>query len=486
MKYALLVLTYATVLSSAPFAAAQKSATVPLQPPPPPPAAPKPDDDETGDPEVDGLVRNEDPRGLRGDPFSGPGGISGSFYSFRSLLQFRYMQTFTRTEDGVVRAARRYRRDIAEEQARQFIDSPIYEGTRQDLLNAARRAADQDVTFFEREARENDGARLNRVFLRTIVQPTEQLRFRLLLDFAELIRGNTRRTLKLAFGELELHDRVLLTAGLFKIPFSLLELLPIAEWELAEVGPIDSFIKDQGFAGRDVGVMLDIAPLQKKRWLHLFLGAFQNEAVGPQEGRGPGMFAARAVTRPIKRLRIGIDAAWRPTPVYDYWVDYRVTDAQNERYMILDKGAAYTADVQFKYKKFDFRGEVLYGDRTQADRPPIGGGGQRPLRARIRRGDARTFAGAWGLATYRVPFMGMTLIPAARAEWMDTSLEEDTGIRKYYSAAVNLDVNQFVRFVVDVSHMDVQPGTLSLSRAAPFPFLDVDATIVVAQLQLKL
>ena len=110
-------------------------------------------------------------------------------------------------------------------------------------------------------AQDPDGWVLNRAFLRVVAKPTAWLSGKVLLDFAALRNEDLPQSVKLAYSTIQLHSRVAISAGLFKRPFSLLELLPIGEYEFGDNGPTDGLIKDLGFGGRDIGAMLDVSPL---------------------------------------------------------------------------------------------------------------------------------------------------------------------------------------------------------------------------------
>ena len=67
-------------------------------------------------------------------------------------------------------------------------------------------------------------------------------------------------------------------------------------------------------------------PLPKRRWLHLYLGAFGGAGEGAEglpgttgnANTGPDLAApsllltARLMSRPLKHLSLGVDGAWRP------------------------------------------------------------------------------------------------------------------------------------------------------------------------------
>jgi hypothetical protein len=386
-------------------------------------------------------VMNEGRAKAEGDDSFDGEGVAGT-YTIRTLVQTRVQESFTSVDPAV--AAR----------------------VRGEIPDAALAAA--ALGYLDEVKRGEDGLRLNRVFLRAVAQPTSYLGVKLMVDFAELVRGKEKKALKLAFAELSPKPTLAFTVGLFKIPFSLLELLPIADYELAESGPADKLLKNLGFAGRDVGAMVSLAPLRKKKLLRLHAGVFRGDAVGAQDSRSSGLLAARATTKPMKHVRLGVDFVWRPKPVLD-WEDTAV-------YRKFDAGHAISADAIVDWKPVELRAEWLMGDRTDNQLVV-------PLTLR-RRGDARSFMGAWALVAARIPVGDMVLIPAARGEWLDTDRQSATGGIVTLSAGINLDVIPNVRLLLDVTRIDVQPLTYSIDDDVGT--YDVDATTIVGQVQVKL
>jgi hypothetical protein len=387
--------------------------------------------------------KREEPRVDDGDEtFGGGAAAAPGTYTLRTLIQTRYQQTSTSIEPGL----------------RARVEQESFDA----------RAATENLRLIDRLARDTDGFQLNRVFLRATAQPTSSLGVKMLVDFAELVHKNQKKALKLAYGEFTPWERLTITVGLFKIPFSLTELLPIADFELADVGPTDTLLKDLGVGGRDIGVMVDLAPLPKKKWLHLFAGAFQGDNVGAQDYRGPGILAARATSRPWKHLRLGADFAWRPREVNDW--------DKELPFLKYHSGVATSADVAFTMKKFELRAEWVTGDRTDATvtAPVVIYG----------RADARRFMGVWAIAAYRFPLGAYTLMPALRAEWLDADREHPTGGLVYLTAGLNLEFSPQVRLLLDVSHQNTQVGTID--RGVDTGRYQPDATRVVLQLQLKL
>jgi hypothetical protein len=324
-----------------------------------------------------------------------------------------------------------------------------------------------------KDAASNDGFALNRAFLRGVVHPNKWLSAKLLVDFAELAYSNPQQALKLAYGEIKPVKRVELTVGLFKRTYSLLELLPIAEYELADTGPTDNLIKDTQFGGRDAGAMVRGDPLPKRRWLHVYLGAFGGAGEGAEglpgttgnANTGPDLAApsllltARLQSRPLKHLSLGVDGAWRPTgtPVVDLPPQSQVTS-----------GAATSADATYSNRLVEVRGEWLWGDRTDTSY----------------RADARTFMAAWGILAVRFPVAGVLAIPTARFEWLDTDRQHPEGQRYVVSGALNLDFTARVRLLLDLTRDQLQRGSYPLS--SPPGVFSQSVTFYVTQLQLEI
>jgi hypothetical protein len=326
--------------------------------------------------------------------------------------------------------------------------------------------------------KDNDGWRLNRMFLRLVAAPNKRVQARLMVDFAELLKKNPKKALKLAYGVLQPTKWLEITAGLFKRSFSLLELLPIADYELSDEGPTDDFIKDLGYGGRDVGAMIRISPLGKKRYLSLWLGTFAGDLEEGYDASPVKLVTGRAETRPFHFLRLGADVSWRTEgnvghEKYPSYLDETAT---------LSKGKAYSADATFSLDGFELRLEGLLGRRTDI--------------LWELRPDHRDFLSAWALAAYRIPVGPYVLMPAARAEWLDSDRKNAGGGRFYATLGLNLELNANVRLLLDVSRYDVQGAAQSLQdrpwkTPASGPDYDVrvndiDWWAVALQLQLKI
>jgi hypothetical protein len=392
---------------------------VPPSPPPPPPVGADVSEGKGGEKEKLQPASSNDPFG---ESAAGPIGS----VTFRTLTQIRYGQTW-----------------MADDMPDDFGAKIAYDGAKATALA-------------------NDGWGLNRAFLRITGQPTPKVGAKLLVDFAEFLHKSPKRAIKLAYGEFDPWSRLQITAGLFKRSFSLLELLPIADYEMADVGPTDNLIKDIGFGGRDIGAMVRIAPLPKKKQMHVFIGAFAGDNEEGYDARPWKLLTARIELRVVKQLRLGLNGAWRPSrnvvrfdhtgsssrafPPYEGFMF-------GSEYVELGKGKALGGDLSLAIDHFALRGEFLAGTRTDL----------------IYRGDARTFISGWGIASYRIPIDTWSLLPALRVEWLDNDHEHDTGGQLYLTGALNFDVTSNLRVVVDMTYVHAQYGTLAAGDIPWYP-----------------
>ncbi len=419
-------------LGTPPIAPAETPIAGPLPPSPPPPAeenAPKPD--TAAESAEHGAAADDDaseaveiaPRpNAKGDPFGDEPelGPKSHGFGFRMLLQTRYTYQFND-------------------------NSPL----------------------------KDNGFALQRAFLRGYVKPYKWLSGKLLVDFAEFAYNNPQQALKQVYGEIRPFKRLEFTVGLFKRLYGLAELLPIAEWEFADVGAIDSLIQLTQFAGRDVGVMVRGDPLPKRKWLHVYLAAYGGAGEGAQiTGQtgtlhnGPDYAApsllleGRLESRPIKHVNLGVTGAWRPQSAEN-------ADALPEAQIA--KGHAISADGTISNGLFELRGEWLWGTRTDNV---------------LTQTDAGTFMGAWGMLALRFPVDGVILMPAARFEWLDVDREHPEGYRFLYTGALNVDIARQLRILLDLTYYQMD------ARGYPIASLpgifSKDTTIFIAQVQLKI
>jgi hypothetical protein len=340
-------------------------------------------------------------------------------------------------------------------------------------------AADASRTVRDTAAAE-DGLSIRRAWLDLEGHPMKHLWARIRLDFAKLLReepgddhhggAGPHHMVEHFFAEAEPFDQLTLQLGLIDIPFSLFELVDDPDLEVAEKGSTHEFLEHLGFAGHDAGALVGVAPLHDRSALELKAGFSGGLAAGAQNYAGPGLFSARVLARPIKSIRLGAGAEWRPRAVDAWFEEYRF------RYQAFDRGTAYELDGTLSLGPFSLNLEWVTGDRTDNDvaTPRL-----------IRRGDARTFMAAWGMGAMRISLGDMMLTPALRAEWLDVDREhDDAGGIIQMSAALNLDFCERWRVLWDLSQRYVQPGT----RNWEFGIIryDTDATIGTVQVQLAL
>jgi hypothetical protein len=319
-------------------------------------------------------------------------------------------------------------------------------------------------------ARETDGLRPRRLLLNMAGTPPGPLSWQVRFDFAKLLYDpDPTQIVRWAYGEYALVPRIVLTAGIFDIPFSLFETMDEAEIEVAERGPTHELLHHLRFTERDLGVLVTVYPFKEKDWLQAIFGVLNGGADGAQGYRGPGLLAGRLTSRLRKHLQIGAGLAWRPRPLNAWWEELRFY------YQAYDKGLVYGTDVTLSFPRVVLRAEWVAGDRTDNDVMV-------PLMQR--RGDARTFMSGWAMILFRFQVGQVVVRPVGRAEWLDTDLEHDTGGVVHLTAAVNVDLSPRMRILADFSRHFVQIGT----RNWEFNVVryDTDATIGVLQLQLVL
>lgn len=379
---------------------------------------------------------------IPGDPWGdGAGGINAGIVSFRILLQTNYGATFAHASNNA---------------------RPGY-ALREDAL-----------------ARDGDGWRLNRFFLRVGAEPSEQLGFRAIIDFAELASGGAG-AVKQAYATLRpIPKHLELHVGLFKLPFSILELDPIAKYELTSLGPADDLTKDLGFGGRDAGADVMLAPFHKAKLLRISFGAFRGHS-HDEHAAALGAIGARVESKPIKGLRFGADVVDLP-----YSLTYRrpfdtsnkdvlpmPDDALFPRAKHWASGAAYSADITFARWRLMLRAEGMLGTRVDVDT----------------RYGARSFWAIWGIAAYRFRIGPLHLMPALRAEWLDADRGHSVGLRRALTAGVSCLFSKQIRLLLDVTRTDVDPGSPRVAQPLPlpgFPYFELSNTRVVAQLQVAI
>jgi hypothetical protein len=331
-------------------------------------------------------------------------------------------------------------------------------------------------------AQEDDGFKLQRFLMRMAVTPKPWLSFKGTLDFAKLRGSDVSDVVKQALATLRpLDKRVEVYAGVFKIPYSILELDPVAQYELTDFGEANELINDMGFAGRDVGVAVMVAPLPKPKWARLVVGTWRGHA--KDEHSSPlGVVAARLESKPwVKGFRIGASVVGMPF-AQSYKQPFETSskdelpnapDPAYPREQRWDSGKAYSADISYTRRRFSVRVEGLLGDRIDVDQ----------------RYGARSYSAIWALVAYRFKIGKIGVMPAGRIEFFDADTEHDSGGRRVLSFGLNLLYKRSIRFVIDVSHTEVQDNSAVLDQPKPlpyYPYIALDNTRVTGQLQIEL
>jgi hypothetical protein len=333
------------------------------------------------------------------------------------------------------------------------------------------------------QVQQNDGYSLNRVFMRIGADPSKYVGFKAVLDFSELIDGDPEDVLKQAYVTLRpLPQKLELVIGLFKLPFSVLELDASSRYEFADFGQTNRLNGDLGYAGRDTGVQLLWSPLRKAKRLRVSLGVFRGH-MHDEHDSPAGVAAGRIETKPDKHWRIGASFV-QHTKAVTYNRPFNTSDKDelpnppDPLYPAQKRwaaGHAMSADLRYKKKGLMLRGEAQLGDRIDIDG----------------RYGAKTFWAAWGMAAYRVDVTDtVRLLPAVRFEWLDADYQhKDRGVQQQLSVALNVLFWERARFVLDMTRIDVQSGTILINQPKPLltdPFLALDHVRVTGQLQLEL
>jgi hypothetical protein len=391
----------------------------PLTAPTPAEPAAQPADDDDDDDRKDDKAAPLLDTGI--DPFAED--VAPTSFTVRSLTQVRLANTWA-VRDSLARAG-----DL----------SPV-NGVPADAEEAAGIARAQRYVV-----EKPDGFRLQRAFVRMLARPAADVQAKLMVDLAEFVGKKPKRALKQAYVDMNVARRLHVFAGVFKRPFSLLELLAVAEFELAEMGPTDDLLKALGFAGRDTGVALQLRPLAKKKWLTLLLGTFAGDVEQFWDASPVKLLTARAETKIKKRLRFGLDAAWRPFQNLEY---YDKATISTPGAAVLDKGWATSADVTLRLGGFETRAEGILGTRTDIDDPYY------PLQ--VRRGQARGFLAAWILGVYHFRWGNRLVSPALRLEWLDGDRQRAGGGLLYASAGLTVGFTRHIRGLLDLSGQNAQ------------------------------
>ena len=329
--------------------------------------------------------------------------------------------------------------------------------------------------------RHNDGWYVNRLFWRIGAEPSKYVGYKLLLDIAEFQHANGKQSIKQAYVALRpIPKHLHFLVGVLKLPYSILELDPVAKFEFTQMGDADNLTKGMGFAGRDIGAEVVVSPLSKPKYLTLAVGLFRGHA-HDENASLIGAVGARAETYPIKGLRLGAD-----------WVDFPKTETYLNPFLTGSKyllpnpenpnfprsatwlsGDAFSADVTFSRWNLMLRTEGMLG--TRVDHDTLYG--------------AKKFGAYWAVASYRFPAGPVDLQPSLRAEWLDTDLEHSVGMRRTLTAAFAAWATKNVRLTLDVARTDVQANSPFIDQPLPLqqaPYNAISNTCVTGQLQATL
>jgi hypothetical protein len=311
-------------------------------------------------------------------------------------------------------------------------------------------------------ARQTDGLWLRRAFLHAGVNASETMKGEVLLDLARLLyEPDPRQTVRFAYGQYAPISRFTLNAGVLLLED---DYVP----EFTERGATHALLEHMRFVGPEVGILMDVAPLPQKRWLHLEAAALDAGAAGGQSFRGPGLLVFRLSTNPVEHLALGGDVSWRPRALTAWWEELRF------HYQEYDAGYVIAAHAALMFPRLLVGAEAAAGDRTDNDVSV-------PLKQR--RGDARTWRSVYGMAAVRIPIAGKIVTPAVRAEWLDTDLEHPSvGEILEVTGAVGVEITQRVRLLLDVTRHYVQFGT----RNWRYDLARYDADLLTGTMQLQL
>lgn len=326
--------------------------------------------------------------------------------------------------------------------------------------------------------RQNDGWYVNRLFWRLAAEPSQYVGYKMLLDIAELQHKNGAQIIKQAYVTLSpVPKHVRFLVGVLKLPYSILELDPIAKFEFTKMGDANDLTKGMGFAGRDIGAEIVVSPLPKPKHLTLALGLFRGHA-HDENASLIGAVGARAETHPIKGLRFGVD--WVDFPKTETYLNPFTTGATTllpnpenpnfPRSQTWLSGHAFSGDITFSRWNLMLRTEGMLG--TRVDHDTLYG--------------ASRFGAFWGIAAYRIPAGLVDLQPELRAEWLDTDLDHSVGVRRTLTAGFATFVTKYVRFVIDVARTDVQANSPFINQPLPLqdvPYNAISNTCVTGQLQ---
>ena len=328
---------------------------------------------------------------------------------------------------------------------------------------------------------QNDGWYFNRLFWRLDAEPSKYLGYKMLFDLAEFQHNDGKQAIKQAFVSLRPVPKHLhFVVGVLKLPYSILELDPIAKFEFTKMGDADDLTKGMGFAGRDVGAEVVVSPLAKSKQLTLALGLFRGHA-HDENASLIGAVGGRAESYPVRGLRLGVDFV--DMPKTERYLNPLATgkktllpnpeDPNFPRSQTWLKGHAFSGDITFMRWRLMLRTEGMLGTRIDNDT--------------LYR--AKKFGAVWAIAAYRFPVGTAELQPAIRAELLDTDLDHRVGLRRTLSASVAAYIMTSIRLMIDVARQDVQANSPYIDQPLPLqpiPYNALSNTCVTGQVQVTL
>ena len=329
---------------------------------------------------------------------------------------------------------------------------------------------------------QRDGWELRRLYMRVGWEPSRYVSGKMVVDFARLLRNSLNGFIRQAYVRITpVERRLSVDAGLLKLPYSLMKLASSARLEFADTGPTSDLTRDLGYAGRDLGVRVKLAPLPKVKRLTLILGAYRGHAYNEHDSP-VGALAGRVELHPVKGLDLGASVVHhafqhsykRPFSTSDKQVLPEPPDPLFPREQAWARGTAWGADATYNYqKRLLLRAEGLWGDRVDVDE----------------RFGARAFFGAYALVALRLPVGSVVLQPAARAEWLDADLDHDNGTRRVLGLALQVIFSSHVRFLLDATHTNVDEQSPLLDQPRPlatYPYFELDHLTATGQLQVEI
>lgn len=150
-----------------------------------------------------------------------------------------------------------------------------------------------------------------------------------------------------AYFEYKVHPLLHFTAGLHKIPFSNEELTPISKILMIERSIANDKFSDYKYLGRDIGLTLKGELLKHNLPITYALGVYNGNGDRIfKDNNNAKQFAERITLKPIKNLKIGLNATQRNDSLTGSLVN------------------AFGGDVVYRFGKSSIETELLYANTT--------------------------------------------------------------------------------------------------------------------------